>query len=390
MSLDTIQASYFGCAETPVWIPNDFDVNRVPDCKSCKLRLVSPVPGPGTVSPRVDGLLVDENPLTTLAVNGIQHNLVETVLLIGGAHRLPGRDSPCKAELTLYFQNTRDFSQHICLCLPVDVGSGAAVQYFATLGGATTGRPVLSRIVPASATYLMYRGADLRGRARNNNVPSKFCDPVQRVTTYYVCMTPVFMSNTDYTRLVARGGKTVVGPAKPLTPVVHSRLLSYATRVKGITLGAPAPVGESGGAGSGPGYPTKALKCYRLDPNRDVVKDRVYVGGKGVPTDLRAELTNKPPGEPEYGSILPGDLQRWLSSWVGLAVAVVLGAFLFVFIFNLVFTNYEEAQHLYDNPLSAHSITKKIWPAGITLFPKGWFSGGATQCVEPPSGAVVN
>jgi hypothetical protein len=381
MSLDTIQASYFGCAETPIWIPNDFNVNRVPDCKSCKLRLVSPVPGPGTVSPRIDGLLVDENPLSTLSVNGIQHNLVETILLIGGAHRLPARDAPCKAELTLYFQNTRDFSQHICLCLPVDVGSGAAVQYFATLGGVTSGRPVLSRIVPAAATYLMYRGADLRGRASNNNVPSRFCDPVSRVTTYYVCMTPIFMSSVDHARLVARGGKTVVGPPKPLTPVVNSRLVSYVTRVRGITIGAPGPVGESGAAG-GPGYPTKALKCYRLDPNRDVVKDRVYVGGKGIPTDLRAELSNKSAREPEYEGIMPGDVQRWISSWVALGIAIVLGAFLFVLIFKLVFTNYEEAQHLYTNPLSAHAITQTIWPSGITLFPKGWF-GGASQCVIP-------
>lgn len=380
MSLDTIQASYFGCAETPVWIPNDFDILRVPDCKSCKLRLVSPVPGPGTVSPRVDGLLVDENPLSTLSVNGIQHNLVETILLQGGAHRLPGRDAPCKAELTLYFQNTRDFSQHICLCLPVDVGSGAAEQYFATLGGASSGRPVLSKIVPVNATYLSYRGADLRGRASNNNVPSKFCDPVQRVTTYYVCLTPIFMNNNDYTRLVARGGKTVVGPPKPLTPVVNSRLVAYTTRIRGIVLGVPAPVGATGALSGEPGYPTKAMKCYRLNPDQDVLKDRVFVGGKGVPTDLRKELSKSEPVD-SYGGILPGKLQGLLSSWLALGIAIVLGAFLFVFIFNFIFTNYTEAQHLYENPVSASGITKAVLPK--TLFPASWFQQSCG--VKPPA-----
>lgn len=366
MSLDTIAASYFGCAESPVWIPEGFNVDDIPACKSCTLRLTAPVPGSGVVNVRVDGLVVEENPLTTLSVNGIPHNLVETVLMIGGAHRLPGRSEPCKAELACYFQSTRDFSQHACLCLPIDLGKGAAAQYFSTLGTLKVGRPTLGKIVPSNSSFLLYRGADLRGRSANNKVPSAFCDPVKRITTYYVCLRPIFMENADYTRLLGRAGKSLQGPPTPLTPVVKSRLKELTTIVNGISVGTAQPFGVKGSGNTaplgGPGYPVKSMKCYRLDPTRDIVKDKVYVGGK-KPASLEKELEKD-----EESGILPGDLQKYLSGFLGITIAIIIAAFAFVFIFSRVFTNYTEAQYLYeDNPISAHTITNKMLPAKIGL-----------------------
>jgi hypothetical protein len=392
MSLDNVANSFFGCAESPVWIPNDFDITKVPDCKSCNLRLTSPVPGSGTLNKRVDGLLVDENPLTTLSVNGIMYNLAETVLMIAGAHRLPGRSDPCAAELALYFKSTRDFSQIACLTLPIDIGTGGANKYFETLGTLKTGRPRVSSIVPADASYLLYRGADLRGRSANSKVPSEFCDPVKSIVTFYVCLTPIFMTNKDYQRFVARGGWNRVGPPSPLTPVVNSRLVELTTIVKGIQLGAAKPLaaggGTSGGPLGGPGYPVKSMKCYRVDPNRDIVKDRVYVGGKGKPTSLEKELKAE-----EGEGLMPGDVQGFLSRFIGIALAIIIAAFAFVFIFNNIFVNYAEAQHLYEpNPVSAHTLTSKIFPEGMSFFPKGFsfpsLNPFAKACPEVPSGAT--
>jgi hypothetical protein len=330
------------------------------------------------VSPRADGLLVDENPITTLSVNGIMHNLVESVLMIGGAHLLPGRTEPCKAELACYFQSTKDFSVHVCLSLPIDIGTGTAGTYFKTLGTLQAGRPTLSSIVPKDAKYLLYRGADLRGRSAGNNYPASFCDPVKRVTAYYVCLTPIFMANVDYTRLVARASAVsggLKGPAKPMTPVVASRLISLTTLVKGISITAPGPIG-AGNTPSGPGYPTKAMKCYRLNPGQDIVKDKVFVGGK-KPTTLAKELET----EPEDGGIMPGDIQRWLSITIAIVLALVFFAFLFVWIFSSVFTNYKEAQHLYNNPLSASALSSNVTPKGFSLWPWNWF--GNQSCPAP-------
>jgi len=328
---------------------------------------VSPVIGAGVISPRVDGLLVDENPLCTLSVNGIQHNLVETILMIAGAHLLPGQAEPCKAELACYFKSTRDFSKIVCLTFPIEIGEGAATQYFKTLGTLTAGRPVLTKIVPTDASFLLYRGADLRGRSGKNKVPSAFCDPVKSIVTYYVCLKPIYMANADYQRFVVRAGAGLQGPPAPITPVVNSRMKELTTRVKGIAIGGPSPYkGKEGSGGvlGGPGYPTKSMKCFRLDPNRDIVKDKIYVGGKGTPTDLKKELSQVP----EDPGILPGDLQNWLSGTLGFIFAVIIAAFAFVFIFSRVFNNYEEAQHLYDqNPISAHTVTQKMIPGSIGL-----------------------
>lgn len=382
MSLDSIAASYFGCAEAPVWIPDGFVIDRVPTCKSCNLRLVSPVAGNGNITPREDGLLVDENPLTTLSINGIQYNLVESILLIAGAHRLPGRAEPCKAELACFFQNTRDFSQHVCLCLPIDIGNGSAKAYFNTLGTLGSGRPTLGTIIPASANFLLYRGADLRGRNARSNVPASFCDPVRRVVTYYVCQTPIFMEQSDYTRFVTRAGAGLVGPPKPITPVVNSRLIELTSLVKGIKIGEAKPLNAN--TTEGPGYPTKAMKCYRVDPARDIIKDKVYVGGKGVRTTLEKELAESV-DETTSSGIMPGDLQNTIAIIVGLLLAVVICAAIFVFIFSHVFTNYEEAQHLYDaNPISASTLTSSIFPkGGFSLFPKGLFTTPSV-CPPPP------
>jgi hypothetical protein len=360
MSLDNIQESYFGCAETPLWTPDGFDIRRVPACKSCLLRLSAPISGPGNVSPRIEGLLVDENPTATLSINGIQHNLVEAVLMMGGAHRLPGRTEPCRAELACYFQNTKNFTVQVCLTFPIDVGTGEANTYFSTLGkGVGQGRATLESIVPRRAQFLNYRGADLRGRSATNNVPSKFCDPIARITTFYVCLTPIYIQNADLTRLLERAGKGRVGPPKPLTPTVVSRLTELGTRVEGIMLGAPGSVKAAGGTtGATNSVRTNAMKCYRLDPNRDIKNNRVYIGGQ-KPTTLSSELKEDSGQKP---GILPGDLQKIISGSLGMIIAIILAAFVFVWTYNFIFTNYKEVQSYYKNPVSASMLVDKLTP----------------------------
>ena len=378
MSLDNIQESYFGCAETPIWIPDGFDINRIPPCKSCVLRLSAPISGSGNISPRTEGLLVDENPTATLSINGIQHNLVESVLMIGGAHRLPGRSDPCKAELVCYFQNTKNFTVQVCLSFPIDIGTGDANAYFKTLGtGVGQGRAKLESIVPPRAQFLNYRGADLRGRNAKNTVPSKFCDPVARITTFYVCLTPIFIANADYQRLVARAGKGLIGPPKPLTPTVNSRLIELGTRVEGIMLGAPGAVKSAGGASAGrTGIPTNAMKCYRLDPNRDIKNNKVYVGGAPT-TKLSSELKEDEP----RGGLLPGDLQKIIAGSLGLIVSIILAAFVTVWVYGAIFTNYKETQELYKNPVSASGLVDKFLPRGGSILPTVSF--GPPSCPMP-------
>jgi hypothetical protein len=85
-------SDFFGCGETPLKMPDD--ITTIPECQSCKLRITSLVPGPGNARAHTLGLMIDENPMTTFSVDGVQHNLIETYLTIPGAHTLPGQTAP--------------------------------------------------------------------------------------------------------------------------------------------------------------------------------------------------------------------------------------------------------------------------------------------------------
>ncbi len=359
MSLDSIQDNYFGCAETPIWIPDDFDMSRLPPYNSCTLRLVSQIAGPGNVSPRADGLLIDENPTVTFAVNGIQHNLKEAILLFGGAHRLPGRQEPCKAELIAYFQNVSEFSKQICLCIPIDIGSGATNNYFATLDkGIVKNRPTFASLVGDSSQFITFRGADLRGRTAAAPQARELCNPVKRILTYFVCLTPARMNMIDHGRLLARSGPKRLGPPKPLSPLVNARLVQLATLVRGIVIESEPP--ETVHAPRG-GIPTSAMKCYRLNEERDIKDGRVYVGGKGK--SLAKELADEEEESsiPEVdASIKPGDIQKWLGITIGIIVGVVVCAIIAVKLWGNTFTKYFEVQGLYSVPISAAAISSKM------------------------------
>ena len=81
--------NFFGCAETPLWTPNMFDMSSIPKCTSCILRLTANSPGVGRLSATSSTLLTfEESPLTTLSVNGIQHNVVSSQLSFPGLHKI--------------------------------------------------------------------------------------------------------------------------------------------------------------------------------------------------------------------------------------------------------------------------------------------------------------
>jgi hypothetical protein len=369
MSLDGLQDNYFGCGETPLYIPADYNINTVAGCTSCKLKLTSFLAGPGNVTRREDGLLINENPTVTFAVNGIQHSLVETVMMIPGAHRLPGVVDVYPAELAFYFRNTLDFSKEVCLTLPLTIAPGATNPYFATLGASPTGsRPVAGTLFNAESRLISFRGADLRGRTASSSRPSSLCSPVRRVTTYYVCLTPAAIASADYQRLKALAGAT--GPAKPITVTQTSRIQQLCTRIEGMRIETKSPAALKRVDDAGAGVQTSAMKCYRLDKNRDIQNDRVFVGGAAAYKSLAEELNapaaseagalGLPEGGDVDGGVKPGDIEHVVGIVIGVVIGLIICAFIFVFLWSNTFRQYFNVQKLYENPVSASSITSKF------------------------------
>ena len=363
----SLEDNCFGCSEAPLRLPPAFNIQEIQKCNSCTLRLTAKIAGPGIVKPRIEGLTVDENPTVSMGVNGVDHNLIETILTFPGAHKLPDRADVCDAELCLFFQNTREFSKQICLSIPLDIGPGAANPYFATLTNVVqNNRPTVDTVVPKNTKILMYPGADIRGRSKDNPRPSDQCEPVKRIITYYLCMTPANIASGDYSRLIKLAGSGRIGPAKPRADTLITRLRTLTTFIDKLII-----TENNRNRGEGGGVDTKSLKCYRLDKNRDVVGSKVYVGDQKKPgRTLDQELAGDPVDDDGTidSSIRPGDIEKTLAIVLGVTVGVIVCATIAFILWKYTFSNYLYNQKLYNNPLSAASLSVKL-PSFPTLCP---------------------
>ena len=357
-----------GCRETPLWLPTPFAYTDIPACPSCVVRLTAKLGGPGHVTARIEGLQVEENTLVTLSINGIQHSLLESVLSFPGGHRLLDRQSPCDAELFLFFRSTRNISNIACLAIPIDIGADTKSNpYFSTLESAVTAaRPSVAALIPTGASLISYKGADVRGRHGGDPYPRTFCDPIKQELTYYVCNKATRMAVGDYNRLMKLSGAQRKGPPKPMTAADPARVRQLASYIADFRVEGAAIGGLKDNRGAAP-VTTKSLKCYRLNPDEDVQPDgTVYVGGKpGGGDTLESEL--KAPSEDELAaleaekaSVKPGDIAQWLGIVIGIIVGLVICATIAFYALKGVFSNYLNVQKLYNIPVSASSLSMKM------------------------------
>ena len=379
--------SIFSCNETPLKFPQTMDIQRVYPCISCRLRLNAEISGPANVTKHDVGLLLNENTQTTLTINGIQHNLLESFIYVPGAHRLPGQQDPYPLEVALYFR-TGDGQKEVCLCIPVKVGESN--PYFAALNTIVRDRPTVGTLVSPTGTILSYRGADMRGRHARDSRPRTQCDPISKVVTYYVLTTPTSISASEYQRLqgIAKGAN---GPPVAITEVIESRykLLSRINRIK--------VVNKSSSQNKDGGVDTKAMKCYRLDKDRDVINDKVYIGGPG--STLEKELADsdatQADGEDSTDkSIQPGDIEKWVGIIIGSTIAILIVAFIIYLVWSGTYRNYFKVQKMYDSPLPKTFGEIKPWKFGLPSFlcapPPAATAAGATAAATAAVAAATN
>ena len=326
------------CAETPLWMPPLFTADQLPPCLSCSLRLTSKIAGPGAVSSTRNGLSVSENTTVNLSVNGVNYNLVESYLVFPGAHKLPGRQNPCDAEYLLYFNNSLYAHETgIVLCLPIDIGPGSGTDYFQRLDTTVRNdRPTLSTILPPDAQYLSYLGADLKGRSKSDARPRALCEPIKRTVSYYVALTPARMEAPDYQRLRSlQSPDDYAGPPVPLTDALKSRILKLATLVPALKCDAKTA------SSNDPGVATKALKCFRVDKDKNIINNKVYVGDQGPPnTTLEDELAGKGEAPEAPSAIQPGDVENVLGIILGVVAGICGAALIAFYLWKRTFSGY--------------------------------------------------
>jgi hypothetical protein len=336
----------FACEETPVWTPATLDPTSLPPCLSCTFRLSAQLPGPGTLQPSVMGFTVDENPTTELTLNGLQHSLITTELVMPGLHRLYGEQSVSTAELLLTFRSTRDMTKIALLCIPIVIGDGHGSDYFATLGMVGRSRPTVSTLLDPQTGILSYPGASLQGRSKTDPRARQVCNPVAYPVTYYLVLRPANITAPDYQRLHKQLGTAYVGPPVPVTEITMSRVTSLLTYINAVVLTETQSTKDKGKS-------TKALKCYRIDPKKDIKDDKVYIGGAPKSSTLDQELLNAATSisaDPDSGSVKPGDIEKILAIVLGTILAVILCAAIAFFVFRKTFSKYISTLKLYSGP----------------------------------------
>jgi flagellar basal body-associated protein FliL len=328
-----MDAVSFTCKDTPISIPVGFNLTLILQ-NGAPLRLVSSLAGTGKVTPLAggEGLSVDETTMAELRINRsegsknqLRNALIDARLVFPAAHGLPG--VAAVAELFLYFKDGLDWGKWYCLCISCVVGTDAdpTASYFTSLTpqGNASNRPLVSTLFAPTDRFLEYKGADLRGRTSANPLPRDRCDPVALYVTYYVCTTPISMgsqSTVDRLKGMVSPGKDPTGPYRPTNSTSQSDLLQKVSRIEGIGLGdLPSSSTKSKTKA------TSAMKCYRIDPAKDVVNGQVKLNQPSK-SSLYDELVKKEAtdgAQSGTAAIQPGDIEFWIAFAITLLFILV-------------------------------------------------------------------
>jgi hypothetical protein len=345
--LDLISDYYFTCVETPLWFPTEVkDVSSLKKCTSCTVRLTSHIPGPGKLTPSVDGFLVDENTQVFLSYNGLSHTLKETRLVMPGLHRLPGENAVGVAELVFIFQGDYENAVTYCLCAPINVGNGYGNEYFRSLGlNSTPKRPTIGTLFNHDVSYIQYTGAPIVGRTAKSLTPKPICEPVSQKIRYIVSLKKLFITSTDLGRLNRLNSKTFQGACKPAFAAPVSRINSIVNVIPEIIVES-SPVKTTLSNEESGKIPTAAVKCRRIDVDKDIKDNILYVGGDAhQESTLAEELSNAADSSKiiglEKSSIKPGKVQKVIGILIGLLIGVVLSATIAYYVLKYTFPNYE-------------------------------------------------
>lgn len=349
------------CEETPVWTPSTLNPSSLPACLSCTLRLSSKLPGTGNISTEsAYGINIDENPTTEFVVNGARYNLTSVVLSFPGLHRLYGNQTVCDGEMLIFFRHIFETTKTVVLCVPIQKNETGS-PYFKTLGTIEKNRPVLSSLIDPDTEIISYPGPSLEKRTAKDGRPRDMCNPISKPTNYYVCLSPTKISFADFDRLyLLRNKEKYSGPPRPLADLSTTRAMRLLTRITEISLEGSLVQKESDD-----GVPTKALKCYKLDIDKDIKDNKVYIGGGAkkqntLEKELQkaADLSGDIP--PDNRSIKPGDIESIVGIIFGVTIAVIVCATIAYYLWKLTFTHYLPTLKLYENPLSTASLSAKI------------------------------
>ncbi len=261
----------FSCADTPLNV-NPFTLyNEAEPYYSYFGKFNSPEVGPMILKTPTNGsgLIIEENNQNSFTRNGVVYSLIDCRLYSPGLHNI--LKSTGTFELCMFFQNINSSTQTICICVPIYVDDLRGALYFSQLRESFDPtipvRQTLGSIFNfATSDAIEYVGYDIRNRPSNSSYPAYYCNVDKFLVTYTVLKTPIFMKYNDYNYLTSKTRfKTALSPPKALNEMTNDSIFKkkFVRLCKNIQFTHK----------DGKEKKKEALKCFNIDPEKDVTPE---------------------------------------------------------------------------------------------------------------------
>ena len=329
----------FSCNQTPLQINRTSDISdlsgveieRTRGYGNATARLVSLTAGSLVVSKTTDGssgIFIEEQIQNTFTLYGVPYTLDHLRLFVGQHKVFPWADvkSQCGAlqqdgdyttaplEMYCYFRNSTT-RRTLCLVLPIGIAAGAdtnASTYFRALNQPPTSTtPTLSTLFKdlplitntssnAKNTILHYFGQDIRTYITTINdgaVQQSTCDSssLRYPIEYLLIMNDINGTKKFSTTITP---DDVIGLIKLLTNLGIVNYLNLNKQTNGKNIGIKSgdmyklrlfeegTLYISNSASGNLTYDTNALKCYPVDPQKNIKDGELYLDETGRPTNI--------------------------------------------------------------------------------------------------------
>lgn len=330
------------CTETPFRPPKTLTRADLAVCSSCELLFSSDIVGPkDIVILDKGGLQLNESPLVQITYNHTTYGLANCYLWPRGIHRDFKVDVNYDLELNLYFRDVYSPDKWFGVVIPITINDYNAKPYFSEIN---TGRRTVNieTLIEKDKPVLVYKGIDLRNRDAAKKQTAPQCQSLTDTLTWFIFPT-TYISNNDANRMRSFGL-----PATNTIPAAdHEITLERARKlcmiIPKVVLKRDSEAKGNSDTGAGV-YLTRALQCQRIDPNKDVRGDAVYLNGPAERT-LDKELEdsanlNKSIDAKGKSGIRANDVENILALVVGITVGVVCMSLLAYGIYTLLFKQF--------------------------------------------------
>jgi len=346
------------CSETPFRPPKTLGVSDLAICNSCNLVFSSEVAGPKEiVILDKGGLQLNESPLVQLTYNTTTFGLAAAYIWQNGIHRNFKADKNFDLEMNLYFRDLYKPDSYIAVVIPITIDDKKGNPYFSEI--ATSRRTItMESLIEKGQPSLIYKGIDLRNRDNSKKQTAPQCQSLT-ASMNWIVFPSTFISSADANRLRSyRLPESNTLPA-PDHDITLERARKLCMLIPKITLKSdkkqtPQQTGV---------YLTRALQCQRIDPEKDVRGDAVYLSGISDRT-LEKELEeatnlNDPLDAKGKPSIRAKDIENTIAIIVGVILGIVLIALVIYGLYYFAFKRFLENVESLEKAITATPIPCK-------------------------------